>query len=247
MKLRSPSKGMSGKGIWVTAILLTMIIHFSGLLVFVPRDEEFTRQEKEHFRILWWPDSLHTQEEGLKVLLQETGPLFLPGPWNAPLPGESRLLQRRPEEPFPLHGPNFDLEVAALREGVGEVVPPAPDLGDVLQLPRTPFRHLWQEKQPQVQSVSASRKVDFQAMGAGSSLELTDFRPADPDSRPNGSPRPATVFRYQHSEVGPVGLLVLERGSGDEDLDAWRRNLLEQEILHEVYLEPGYYFVEIGL
>ncbi|MCC5790436.1 MAG: hypothetical protein JJT75_12430 [Opitutales bacterium] len=247
MDIRSRDKAFSTKGIWLVAVLLTVLIHFTGLWLFVPKEEEKIGQEKDSFRILWWPDSLHSEKEGLKVLLRETSPLFLPGPWNAPLAGEARLLQRRPEEPFPLHGPSFDLEVAALREGVGEVVPPAPGLGDVLQLPRTPFRHLWQEKQLPIQVPTSARKIHFQSVGPGANLEVTGFRPSEPESRPSSGPRPATVFRYHQSVMGPVGLLVLERGSGDENLDAWRRNLLKQEILPEVFLDPGYYFVEIGL
>ena len=248
---RSPVKDIRAKGLfpgkWGWALLLAVGIHLVGLGLFAPKQAEVGDQEKESFQILWSPEQAYSAEKGLQTLLQETSPLFLPGPWNAPMPGEVRLMNRRPEEPFPLHEAVIDGEVAALREGVGEVVPSAPEMRDVLTLPRQPFLHLWQKKSPRVELHKPSRKVVFRTVGTGEKGKVPDLDFIDPEDRPDSDSRPATVFRYHHSVTGPVGPLVLERGSGDEDLDRWRRNLLEQEVIPGLHLEPGYFFVEIGL
>lgn len=242
----APKSRSSGR-IWGGAVLLTVAIHLFGLWFLVPAGEEPTERTSDTFRITWWPEVVQGSEEALSFLLQETSPLFLPGPWNSPFSGEARWRSRRPEEPFPLEAAIIDAEARALREGVGDFIPGAPTLADVLPLPRQPFLHIWQERSPRMQLALPPRRVYFRSLGRGESVELTQFQPSDPASRPETGTRPATIFRYQHSLMGPIGPLVLQRGSGDEDLDRWRKTLLEREILPTVFLEPGYFFVEIGL
>lgn len=235
---------------WTVSILVALSVHVVAILILRTPPVEVERKEPKSTMIEWLGPQAATTETliGEQLALFDNAPLFLPTRWNYAVGQGPTVELLAPTEIFPAYRNKFIFETNQSPTGATKMPGTFESSLEAIREFRWPYLSAFGRiDRPPVDLSTRVARVEVRSVETG---EIVFSTRVDPESAPAAADwpdwRPFSLL-LDVSQLGTIGEpLVAPPGSQAEDVDAFFRGFVKNELQLDLLLSPGYYSVTVG-